>query len=458
MSEMHRNPAGEPDPSVPPMPQYSPTHQDPRTIPGEVVNDRAAEEQTAQQQAQPHPYQQQAYPGQPQPQAYQGQPQPFGQQPFAQQQPQPQDGAAGPYYYQADFSAPGAEAPAEEEGAAASRRKRLRRPALLVAAVAVAAALAGGVVGGVVSSHNSSKPGYSTSAVVTSADSTKSNVAAIAKAVTPAVVTITVDSGNSEDLGTGIVLTSTGQILTNYHVISAAATASSDSGSDSSSGQGDSGFGGFGFGDQGDGQQQQQQSSTPTIKVTFSNGKSVSASIVATDAKLDVAVIKASGVSGLTTASLGDSSQVAVGDSVVAIGNPDGLTNTVTSGIVSALNRKVTVDVSESTTEGNGGFGLPFWQGEQGNGGSSSQPSGQTATYNAIQTDASLNPGNSGGPLLNTAGQVIGINASMYNADSSSGGSSSSGQAGSVGLGFSIPINAAKAVLPQLQAGHSITS
>ncbi|MBC3843544.1 trypsin-like serine protease [Streptacidiphilus sp. 4-A2] len=87
----------------------------------------------------------------------------------------------------------------------------------------------------------------------------------------------------------------------------------------------------------------------------------------------------------------------------------------------------------------------------------SSGSSTQTATYNAIQTDASLNPGNSGGPLLNSAGQVIGINASMYNS-SSSGSQSSGQQAGSVGLGFAIPINAVKAVLGQLQAGQSITS
>jgi putative serine protease PepD len=307
----------------------------------------------------------------------------------------------------------------------APRRRRLRRPLALVAAVAVISALVGGVAGGVISANNDNSGGnYSTAAVVTSDSKSTSNTAAIAAAVTPSTVQITVDSGNSEDIGTGIILTSTGQILTNFHVISSAA-------SDSSA----------------------------TIKVTFSNGKTATGSIVGTDAATDVAVIKANNVSGLKTASLGNSSAVAIGDSVVAIGNPDGLTGTVTSGIVSALNRKVTVDVSESTVQQNGGYGFPSWPGEQGTSpgdGSSGSSSGtQTATYSAIQTDASLNPGNSGGPLLNSAGQVIGINASMY---SSSDSSSSSSQAGSVGLGFAIPINTVKAVLAQLQNGHSITS
>jgi putative serine protease PepD len=313
------------------------------------------------------------------------------------------------------------------EPAPEPKRRKLRRPLALVAAVALVSALVGGVAGGVISANDKTASGnYSTSAVVASDSKTTSNTAAIAAAVSPSTVQITVDSGQSEDIGTGIILTSTGQILTNFHVISSAA-------SDSSA----------------------------TIKITYSDGKTSGASIVGTDEGLDVAVIKASGVSGLKPASLGNSGAVAIGDSVVAIGNPDGLTGTVTSGIVSALNRKVTVDVSESTVQQNGGYGFPSWQGEQGGGegggsGSSGNSSGtQTATYSAIQTDASLNPGNSGGPLLNSAGQVIGINASMY---SSSDSGDSSSQAGSVGLGFAIPINAVRAVLPQLQAGHSVTS
>jgi putative serine protease PepD len=302
-------------------------------------------------------------------------------------------------------------------------RRRMRGPLALVAAVAVVSALAGGVAGGFISAKSSGGATYTTGAVVTSDKSSTTGTAAIAAAVTPSVVRIDVSDGNSADTGTGIILTSDGKILTNYHVISAAVA------------------------------------NGGTIKVTFSNGSTASATVTGTDAKLDVAVIQAKNVSGLKAASLGDSSKVSVGDSVVAIGNPDGLTNTVTSGIVSALNRPVTVQVDESTTQSNGGFGWPSWSGQGGygfggnSGGSSS--SGTTATYNAIQTDASLNPGNSGGPLLNSAGEVIGINSAMY---SSSGSSSSSSSAGSVGLGFAIPINAAKAVLGQLENGHSITS
>ncbi|MBC3843545.1 hypothetical protein GXW82_35125 [Streptacidiphilus sp. 4-A2] len=109
--------------------------------------------------------------------------------------------------------------------------------------------------------------------------------------------------------------------------------------------------------------------SAATIKITFHNGTSTSATVLGTDAGSDIAVVKAANVSGLATASLGNSNQVAIGDSVVAIGNPDGLTGTVTAGIVSALNRKVTVDVSEATTQSNGGFGFPSWSGEGGFGG-----------------------------------------------------------------------------------------
>ena len=413
MSETHRNPAGAPEPGaypyyptgseptapLPPMPGHAPTAHE-RPIEGTVLPTPGVH--GAQGGTDGGAYGSTPYSGG----AYDG-------------------GNGGP-------GAPGDLGQYPAPSAPEPKHRKLRRPLALVAAVALVSALVGGVAGGVISANNKSASGnYSTSAVVTSDSKSTSNTAAIAAAVSPSTVQITVDSGQSEDIGTGIILTSTGQILTNFHVISSAA-------SDSSA----------------------------TIKITYNDGKTSSASIVGTDEGLDVAVIKASGVSGLKPASLGDSGAVAIGDSVVAIGNPDGLTGTVTSGIVSALNRKVTVDVSESTVQQNGGYGFPSWPGEQGDGSGGSQGDGsgssgsssgtQTATYSAIQTDASLNPGNSGGPLLNSAGQVIGINASMYS-DSSDSGSSSS-QAGSVGLGFAIPINAVKAVLPQLQAGHSVTS
>lgn len=241
------------------------------------------------------------------------------------------------------------------------------------------------------------------------------NVAAIAAAVSPSVVQITVQTSSGTATGTGVILTATGQILTNYHVISGAV------------------------------------SSGGTVSVTFHDGSKVNATVTGTDKSLDVAVITASGVHGLTPAVLGSSSSVVVGDSVVAIGNPEGLTGTVTSGIISAENRKVTVQVDESSTQSNGGFGFPNLPGLN----QQSTSSGATATYQALQTDAALNPGNSGGPLINASGQVIGINSAMYSGSGSSSSATSS-QAGSVGLGFAIPIDTIKQILPKMQAGQTL--
>jgi putative serine protease PepD len=193
-----------------------------------------------------------------------------------------------------------------------------------------------------------------------------------------------------------------------------------------------------------------------SIKVRTSNGDQYTAQVVGTDSSKDLALIKLQGASGLKAATLGNSDGLAVGDQVIAIGSPEGLAGTVTSGIVSALNRDVTVPTSENQGQGQGqwqgGDQWPFqFGGRQFNGDTGSS----TTTYKAIQTDASLNPGNSGGALIDMNGNVIGINSAMYSA---SGSNSTSSSAGSVGLGFAIPINAAKAVLGQLENGHSITS
>lgn len=239
---------------------------------------------------------------------------------------------------------------------------------------------------------------------------------AIAAAVSPSVVQITVKNGKGTATGTGVVLDTSGRILTNYHVIDTAA----------------------------DGGQ---------ITVTFKDGSTAPATVTGTDKSLDVAVITASGAKNLTPATLGDSSTVAVGDPVVAIGNPDGLTGTVTSGIISAENRDVTVQLDEGSTSNNGGFGFPNLPGLRGS--LPQQNSGSTTTYKAFQTDAALNPGNSGGPLINANGQVIGINSAMY-APSGTSSTAGGGSAGSVGLGFAIPINDIKQVLPKLQAGQNL--
>ncbi|OKJ11957.1 S1C family serine protease [Kitasatospora sp. CB01950] len=359
-------------------------------------------------------------------------------------EPHPQDGGAGwlpptppaaqpqPYPVHPGYPAlpptvSGPELPPPPPGGPGHRARRglLKSRLALVTAVATVAALLGGVTGGVLAndrSSSSSTAAGSTQTRPVAADANGSaNVSAIAAAVSPAVVQITVQTGSGTATGTGVILTGDGQILTNYHVISGAV---SDGG---------------------------------RTTVTFHDGRTASATVTGTDKSLDTAVITASGVSGLTTAVLGDSDATAVGDPVVAIGNPDGLTGTVTSGIISAKNRTVSVQVDEGTTSGNGGFGfpnLPGLRGSTGANGSSGASKGDTAGYQALQTDAALNPGNSGGPLINTAGQVIGLNSAMYSASGS--GSTGSSEAGSVGLGFAIPINSVKQVLPQMQAGKNL--
>ena len=282
-----------------------------------------------------------------------------------------------------------------------------RRRAASVAAIALVGALVGGT-GGVLVGHDlvarSDKTTTTTSGTTTQQASEKLNsgsISAIAAKATPSVVEVTETTQSGEGLGSGVILTADGEILTNNHVVSEAANGGA------------------------------------TLTVTFSNGKKATASVVGTSPSSDLAVIKAHGVSGLTPASLGDSSMVKVGDGVVAIGAPEGLQNTVTSGIVSYLGRKVTVPDESSNND-------PFGQNTGFSG------SNGTVSYNAIQTDASINPGNSGGPLLNSAGQVIGINSAILSPTASQ-----QSQGGSVGLGFAIPINKAKTIISQLESGQS---
>ncbi|WP_324605670.1 S1C family serine protease [Streptomyces sp. NRRL S-350] len=302
-----------------------------------------------------------------------------------------------------------------------ARRGLLRGRLALVTAVAAVAAVLGGVTGGVIAADRQAadtRVGTVASPVSARSDGS-ANVPAIAAAVSPSVVQITVKNADGTATGTGVVLDKDGRILTNYHVIDTAAQGG-------------------------------------RITVTFKDGSTAQATVTGTDKSLDVAVITATGAKNLAPAVLGDSSAVAVGDPVVAIGNPDGLTGTVTSGIISAQNRDVTVQLDEGTTRGNGGFGFPSLPGLPGLRGNTPQSnSGSTTTYKAFQTDAALNPGNSGGPLINANGQVIGINSAMY-APSGTSSTAGGGTAGSVGLGFAIPIDDIKQVLPKLEAGQNV--
>jgi len=301
--------------------------------------------------------------------------------------------------------------------AAPAPKKRVKGPFALLAAVAIAAAAVGGGTA-YAFQELTGKDTVSSSATSTNVipSSAKGTVSGVAKAVSPSIVEISATSNAGSSTGAGVIITTGGEIITNNHVISGASS----------------------------------------IKVQLSNGKSYTAKVVGTDSKKDLALIKLENApSGLTAATLGNSDGVQVGDQVVAIGSPEGLTGTVTSGIVSALNRDVTVSTDESQGQGQQGQGggsgqWPFsFGGQQFNGDTGSS----TTTYKALQTDASLNPGNSGGALIDMNGNIVGINSAMYSAASDS--SSSSSSAGSVGLGFAIPINTVKADLDTLRAGGS---
>ena len=248
------------------------------------------------------------------------------------------------------------------------------------------AALVGGASGAAVIGLSNDSTGSSVSPVTTGrpVSDTGADVSGVADRVLPSVVEVNVRTAQGQGIGSGVVLSADGKILTNAHVVDGAS-------------------GG--------------------VSVTLSDGRKFDATVLGTDPAADIAVLQASGAAGLTAATLGDSDSVRVGEEVVAIGSPGGLQNTVTSGIVSAVGREL-ADVGRQSSA------------EQPSAGAQRAPS-----YTAIQTDASINQGNSGGPLVNSTGEVIGINSSIY-----SPSAQSDGNAGSVGIGFAIPINDARAV------------
>ncbi|GAA3102230.1 S1C family serine protease [Streptomyces rectiviolaceus] len=311
------------------------------------------------------------------------------------------------------YPPPPAFAPEEPPKPPKPPRRRAKGPLALLAAVAIAAAAVGGGTA-YAFQELTGKDGTSSSATNTNVvpTSQKGTVSGVAEAVSPSIVEISAKSSSGEATGSGVIITGDGEIITNNHVISGASS----------------------------------------VKVTTNDGKSYDAKVVGTDSKKDLALIKVEGASGLKAASLGNSDNVKIGDDVVAIGSPEGLTGTVTSGIISALDRDVTVstDEDQGQQQQQGGGGWPFeYGGEQFNGDTGSSKT----TYKAMQTDASLNPGNSGGALIDMNGNIIGINSAMYSPSSSQSGTGSS--SGSVGLGFSIPINTVKADLDTLRAGST---
>jgi putative serine protease PepD len=231
----------------------------------------------------------------------------------------------------------------------------------------------------------------SDSGAAPSAPAPDGSVQAAAEAVLPSVVRLNVRGSEEAGSGSGIILSEDGTILTNHHVVEPAL----DGG---------------------------------TISIDFADGSHAVAEVLGSDPLTDTAVIQAQDVSGLTPATLGSSEGLQVGQDVVAIGSPFGLDATVTSGIVSALDRPV--DVGRDA-EGN------------------------ATVYPAVQTDAAINPGNSGGPLIDLAGRVVGINSSIRTAGA--GGPFSSGSAGSIGLGFAIPIDEVMPIVEQMIAGETPT-
>ncbi|MER7696244.1 trypsin-like peptidase domain-containing protein [Streptomyces sp. NPDC096095] len=284
----------------------------------------------------------------------------------------------------------GAPAPPGSEPAGGKSRKG--RAGGLVAAVAVAALVAGGVGGalGFWAADRNDDQNSGGSTTISASDTPRDlkrpagTVAGVAAKALPSVVTIDAQGGDGEGgTGTGFVYDKEGHILTNNHVVASAAE----------SGE---------------------------LSATFSDGKKYAAEVVGRAQGYDVAVLKLKNPpAGLTPLPLGNSEGVAVGDSTIAIGAPFGLSNTVTTGIISAKNRPV--------ASGDGS-------------------SNKNSYMSALQTDASINPGNSGGPLLDATGAVIGINSAIQ----STGGGLGQAQAGSIGLGFAIPINQAKNVAEQL--------
>lgn len=308
--------------------------------------------------------------------------------------------------------------PAAPVPPAPAKRSRSGLLAFGVAAVAIAAGAAGTMAavdhfGSVVPAaqvplatgvQNRSLPTASAQAPAAPAGS----VEAVSAKVLPSVVKLQVQTGQQGGEGSGIVLTADGLILTNNHVVAEAnqAAAAQDS---LPSGLSPSGRLPRGM-----------TAGGPTkATVTLADGRTVPFTVVGADPADDIAVVKAQGVSDLTPISIGSSKDLRVGQNVVAVGSPLGLQGTVTTGIISSLNRPVSTGDEQT---------------------------GQQSVMSAIQTDAAINPGNSGGALVNMSGELVGINSAI----ATLGGDSGQSQSGSIGLGFAIPVDQAKRIADEL--------
>ena len=259
-------------------------------------------------------------------------------------------------------------------------------PWALVLAFAVVG-VGGGLIGAAVASTNS--PAAAASTGSTASTQAACQVTSVADEVLPSVVTISATGSAGSGTGSGEVINSAGYILTNNHVISIAATGGS-------------------------------------VGVLFADGTTAPATIVGRDVLTDLAVLKVTPPKGMKVIALGSSESVRVGQPVVALGAPLGLSGTVTSGIVSALDRTVEVPAENDSS---------------------------ALLVSAVQTDAAINPGNSGGALVNCAGQLVGVPTAGATVPNPSGGAS----AGNVGLGFAIPVDLAKTVSDEIIATGRVT-
>jgi putative serine protease PepD len=338
--------------------------------------------------------------------------QPFGAQPFGTQS----FGAQAPAYPYAEdaYAAHPPVPPAPPQGPGRPRRGDSHRPGWLalggatVSAAMLASLLTAGVITAIDDtpslSTSSSTRSSAPSGPVTSSTAANPDWEAVAASASKSVVAIQVSTGQGGGQGSGVILDTKGHVVTNNHVVAA--------------------------GDK--------------ITVVFSDGRGYAAKVVGTDPSTDLAVVKIENPpSGLQPIAVGSSDDVAVGDPVMAVGNPLGLSNTVTTGIVSALNRPVTTQGESSGDEGQGQdpFGL----------GQSQQSQAEPVVTNAIQSDVAVNPGNSGGALVDVQGRLIGINSSIASLGSSGG------QAGSIGISFSIPVNLVKSVAQEIIATGKAT-
>lgn len=322
---------------------------------------------------------------------------------------------------------PGA-APFGAVGGAGNPEAEKPRNGARFAAIVVAAALVGGIAGfgggallNAIDEPRSTGAAQGPETVTVNNPGSVNETTAVAAKALPSVVTIEVAGSNAGGSGSGVIISDDGYVLTNTHVVTLGGSVAD-----------------------------------PTIRVVSSDGRIYDATIVGTDPIYDLAVIKLEGASGLTPITFADSSALNVGDTTIALGAPLGLENSVTTGVVSALNRSIQIASAAlpDSSSGDSGGQSPDGEGESpfqfdipGQGQQSARTSISIAV---IQTDAAINHGNSGGALVDSKGELIGINVAI----ASSGGSE---QSGSIGLGFSIPSNIAKRVADEIISDGAAT-